>query len=797
MLINYLKVAFRSIIKNKVLNFINIAGLALGLSIFLLILFYVFDETSYDTFHLKNDRIFRVTELLHMPSETLHQAVTSPPIAPALKENFPEILKTVRLTSSSRTLSFKEVKLYEANLIYADSTFFEIFTFPLTQGNPIKALVEPYSVVLTETTARNYFGEKEAFGETMLLSDTVALLVTGIMKDIPANSHIQFDAVISRSTYTKNINNAPEDNWFDNDQYTYILLPEGYDYKKLEAKFAAYLEKVMAKNKKEWGSWYDFILQPLTDIHLRSKALWDIGPNGDIKYIYIFSIAALLVLCIACANYINLSTAQYFKRAKEIGLRKVTGATRSQLTFQMLCESGLLVFISLCIAIVIILCALPAFNEITSKNLTMSSLNNPIIITLNLIIIPGVTFMAGSYPALYMSSLSPIKTLKDSSHQGGRNSILRKGLVVVQFSVSIGLIAGTLLILRQLDYLQTKNLGLDKEQLVSLKMRSSIIHKHQLIKEMCQATPGVLEVSVTDFKYENSGLNSMGMVPEGTLESETRSEFVVSVDHDFLNTFKIDLISGRNFSTAFPTDGQQSFIVNETAVKKFKWKTPEEAIGKTILWNGSKKGKVIGVVKDFNFYSLHETIKPLIIHIFPNWYSCVVVKIKANKARETIAGLETSWKKMNLDSPFDYSFLSEDYHKLYKAEQMTQNIASIFSSLSIFIACIGLFGLSAFMAEQRSKEIGIRKVLGASIPSIVNLLSIDFLKLVVLATLVAVPITWYGTERWLSDFAYRINIPWWIFGGVGLVAIFIALTTISYQSIKAAMANPVESLKTE
>jgi putative ABC transport system permease protein len=797
MFTNYLKVAFRSIMKNKVLNFINIAGLALGLSIFLLITLYVFEELSFDAFHLKHDRIFRVTELLHSPSKTLHMAVSSPPIAPALKENFPEILKTVRITSSTRTLSFKGLKLYEAKLIYADSTFFEIFTFPLTRGNPTRALVEPYSVVLTETAARKYFGDTEAFGETMLLSDTVALLVTGIMKDIPANSHIQFDAVISRSTYTKNINNVPEDNWFHNDQYTYILLPEGYDYKKLEAKFPAYLEKAMAENKKEWGSWYDFVLQPLTDIHLRSKALWDMSPNGDIKYVYIFSIAALIILCIACANYINLSTARSFKRGKEIGLRKVTGATRNQLAIQMLCESGLLVFISLVFACLIILCVLPAFNEITSKSLTISSFNNSITIAIILLVIPGVTLMAGIYPALYMSSLSPIKTLKDSPHQGGRNSILRKGLVVLQFSASIGFIAATLFIIRQLDYLQGKNLGLNKEQLVTLKMRSSIESKHQLIKEMCQTTPGVLEVSATDFKYEYSSLSNMGMVPEGTIESETRSEFVISVDQNFLNIFNIDLITGRNFSTDISIDEKESFIVNETAVKEFNWKSSEEAIGKTIFWNDWKKGKVIGVVKDFNFISLHEAVKPVIIHILPESYSCVIVKINAGEARETITRLEASWKKMNLDSPFEYSFLSEDYNKLYKSEQVTQNIAGIFSSLSIFIACIGLFGLSVFMAEQRLKEIGIRKVLGASIPAIVNLLSIDFLKLVILATVVAVPITWYGMEKWLSDFAYRIDISWWVFGGAGIVAIFIALVTISFQSIKAAIANPVESLKTE
>lgn len=796
MLKNYLKVTLRTLWKNKVFSVINISGLAIGITTCILITLYVLDELSYDKFHTNADRIYRLTELLHLPTEVRPQTVTSPPMAPAVKQNFAEVQKTVRLSGSSRLLSYQDKKFYDTKLWYADSTLFEIFTFPMIKGNPVKALVDPYSVVLTEKAAKRYFGDEDPFGKSMVLSDTITLNVTGIIKDIPSNSHIQFDVVLSRTTINAMNNNQPEDNWFNNGYYTYLLLPEGYDYKTLEAKFPPFLEKTMAKEKKESGLWYDFVLQPLPYIHLRSTTPYDMGPNGSIKYVYIFSIVAALVLLIACANYINLSTAKSMNRAKELGMRKVIGAKRKQLIVQLMGESFLLTCTAVIIALAIVTSVLPAFNTLTNKTMSAWFLLTPEVFVTIVSIFLLIGVLAGAYPALLMSSFSPIKTLKNYVQQGKESNVIRKGLVVFQFTMSIILIAGTILIFRQMSFMQNQNLGLDKEQIVQLSMRSNIASKHQLIKTEMSKVPGVIASTVTNFSYGN-GIANIATLPEGAQENEITSEAVISVDHDFLSTFKIGLLAGRNFSSDFLTDEAEAFIVNESAVKHFNWGTPETAIGKKINWGLGKKGKVIGVVKDFNYTSLHEAISPLIMHIHPNWYNFITLKIKSGNIQETIGQLEKKWKQLDLDSPFAYSFLDEDFEKMYRAEQQTQTIIGGLASLAIFIACLGLFGLAAFMAEQRTKEIGVRKVLGADVFGIIALLSKDFLKLVTIALVIATPVAWYAATRWLDSFAYKIEISWWIFVVAGSAAIVIALFTVSFQSIKAAVANPVNSLRNE
>lgn len=796
MLRNYLKVAIRTLWKNKGFSFINISGLAIGISTCLLISLYVLDELSYDTFHEKASQIYRLTEVLHLPTEVRHRTVTAPPMAPAIKENFPEVISTVRLVPSSRIISYQDKKFYDTQVWYADSTFYEIFSFPMVKGNPKTALVEPYSIVLTENAVKKYFGDEDPLGKSMSLSDSISLLVTGVIENIPSNSHLQFDVMLSRSTLSAMSNYEPETNWFNNGTYTYLLLPEGYDYKELEAKFPAFLEVVMAEQRKKVGLWYDFVLQPLESIHLRSTTISDFAINGNIKYVYTFSIVACLVLLIACANYINLSTAKSMNRAKELGMRKVVGARRKQLITQLLGESFLVAFIAFVLALVIATALLPSFNLITGKTLGAGYLLKPEILSAMIALFFALGIIAGAYPAIAMSTFSPLKTMKNYGKHGRENNLLRKGLVVFQFTMSIILIAGTILIFRQMNFLQNKNLGLDKDQILELRMRHGIPSKSELIKAEIVKTRGVLSASFTNFSYSES-MSSVAVLPEGAGENEISSEPVISVDEDFLSTFKIDLISGRDFSKDRMTDKDDAFIINEAAVKHFNWGTPENALGKKLDWGLGKKGSVIGVVKDFNFLSLHETIKPLIIHIEPDWYSFISLKISSNNISETISNLETKWKSLNIDSPFDYAFLDDDFARLYKSEQQTQTIIGIFSGLAIFIASLGLFGLAAFTAEQRTKEIGVRKILGAPISNIIGLLSKDFLVLIAISILIAVPLAWYGANNWLQSFAYKTEISWWIFGIAGLTTIIIALITVSFQSIKAAIANPVDSLRSE
>ncbi|SHH16210.1 putative ABC transport system permease protein [Chryseolinea serpens] len=793
---NYLKVTFRTLLKSKATSLINILGLTIGISTCILITLYVLDELSYDRFHANAGRIFRLTELLHLPREVRPQTVTSPPMGPALLQNFPEVQKMVRLNKSSRQLAYGDVKFFDTRVWYADSTLFQIFTFPMIKGNPDKALTEPYSIVLTEKAAKRYFGDADPLGKTMALSDTITLTVTGLIADIPTNSHIQFDVVMSRSTITAVNNNQPEDNWFNNGYYTYILLPEGYDYKQLEAKFPAFLEKQMAEEKKNSGLWYDFVLQPLPFIHLHSTTPYDIGPNGNIKYVYIFSIIAILVLLIACANYVNLATARSVNRAKELGMRKVIGARRGQLIVQLLGESFLLTCIAFILAMAIVAVALPYFNTLTGKTMSAWVLMRPEVITTVVVIFLLIGVLAGAYPALLMSSFSPIKTMKNYARQGKESNLLRKGLVVFQFSMSIMLIAGTILIFRQVEFMQTQNLGIDKEQTLQFYMRSSISTKYKLIREEMGKVPGVLNATVTNFTFSDD-VSNIAMLPEGANENEITSEATISVDADFLPNFRIPVVAGRNFSRDIPTDETEAFIVNESAVKKFNWGSPEGAIGKKIDWGLGKKGKVIGVVRDFNFSSLHLAIAPLIIHIVPDWYNYIALKIKGDDVPGTVSRLESRWRELGLDSPFAYSFMDQDFQKLYQAEQQTQTIIGGLASLAIFIASLGLFGLAAFMAEQRTKEIGVRKVLGATVTSIIALLSKDFLKLIAFAIVIAVPVTWYTATQWLSSFAYRTEVSWWIFVIAGLASITIALITVSFQSIRAAVANPVNSLRNE
>ncbi|HMJ68606.1 MAG TPA: ABC transporter permease [Cyclobacteriaceae bacterium] len=795
MLRNYFKVAIRTFIKSKSFSLINIAGLSIGISTCILITLFVLDEVSFDRFHDKADRIYRMTELLHLPTEDRHQTVTSPPMAPAMERVFPEVMKTVRLSFSSRNLSYKDVRFNDTRILYADSTLLQIFSFPMIAGDANKALVEPYSVVLTERAAKRYFGNEDPINKTMGLSDTIALTVTGVIKDIPANSHLQFDAVMSRSTITKMINNQPEDNWFNNGTYSYMLLPEGYDIHQLEAKIPAFFDKEMGDDRKATGLWYDFIFQPLTSIHLHATSLSDIGINGNIRYVYTFIVIAILVLLIACANYINLATAKSVNRAKELGMRKVIGARKNQLVAQLLGESFLITLMAFIVAAAIVSAAIPSFNLLTGKQVDIGILMRPDVLTVVLSIFIMISLLAGGYPALLMSSVSPLKAMKDYGRQGNASNMVRKGLVIFQFTMSIVLISATMLIFRQMDYMRTRNLGLHKDQVLQVELPGRMQSKYKVVRDELSKTPGVISASVSDFSFRDRPSN-VAVLPEGAAENEITSEASIGIDADFLSNFDIKLVAGRNFITGNLADDSSSFIVNETAVKHFNWGTPETAIGKTLDWGLGKQGQVVGVVQDFNFTSLHTSINPLIMHVYPAWYTNVSLRVEGD-IRSVVSQVETRWKQLDPEGQFKYTFLDQDFDKLYQAEEQTRTIVGLLASLAIFIACLGLFGLAAFIAEQRTKEIGIRKVLGANTGGIIALMSVDFLKPILISFVIAVPIAWYAGSQWLTGFAFRTDIAWWIFGVAGLSATAIALLTVSFQSVKASLMNPVKALRTE
>jgi putative ABC transport system permease protein len=793
---NYFKTAWRNLVKNKTFSFINIAGLVIGITSCILIFLYVQYELSFDKYHSRAPQIYRLTEVLHLPKEERPQAVTSPVMAPTLQANFPEIKKSVRFINSSRILSVNEKKLYDTKIVYADSTLFDIFSFPLLQGDDQKALANPYSIVLTQNTAKKYFGNEPALGKVMQLSDTINLTVTGIIENVPANSHFTFDCVLSRNTIDELNNHQVDSNWFNNSSYSYFLLPENYPPAQLEAKMNVFVHKQLEETKKSNGLWYDFKLQPLSSIHLRSNIHAEINPNSDISYIYIFSAAAILILIVACCNFINLATARSLNRSKEIGLRKVIGARRFQLGMQFLGESFLFAVVAGIIALVVVYFLLPSFNSFTGKSIPLDIFSNQTLLTIFGAIIISTGIVSGIYPALLMSSFTPINALKGAIRHGWQDIFLRKGLVVFQFTIAIVLIAGTGLVLQQLRYIQNRKIGLNKDQMIEIGLRRADLPKGEtLIKELSKHA-GVIDATLTDFSFKE-GISNIAVLPEGAAENELTSESVISVDHNFLKTFQISLSAGRDFSKSFATDPNEAFILNETAANLFGWKKPNEAVGKNIDWGLGKKGKVIGVVKDFNFTSLHDNIKPLIIHINPDWYRFVAIRIQPGKIAQSLTEIEGTWKGIAANSPFKYTFLDEDFGNLYKEEQNMKSVLTLFTILSLFVACLGLFGLAAFSIKQRFKEIAIRKVLGASVSNITRLVSKEFLLLVLIAAVIAFPLAWWGMHKWLQDFAYHIDIGWQLFAAAGVTALLIALLTVSYQSIKAAIANPVKSLRTE
>ncbi len=807
MIKNYLLIAFRNMRRYKFISFINLFGLTVGIACCLLISLYIVNELSYDKYNRKADNIYRV-ERTFRNAETgalsLELGAVAPPIGPLLQNDFKDIKAiTSVLPTGNTAVRYKDKIFNEPNVYFIDDNFFKVFDATVIRGNPNSALSEPNSVMLTEEMAKKYFGNEDPIDKMVKLDQQITCKVTGIYKPLPANAHLHPDVMLSFATLKdsavygeKNL----QTNWGNNSFYDYLLLPPHYDAQKLEAQFPLFLNRHVPHegDKFQPSRWTSLSLRKLTDIHLYSHKDSEIEENGDIKRVYIFSAIALFILLIACINYMNLSTARSALRAKEIGVRKVIGAGKGELVTQFLSESILICAVATSLSFFLTWAVLPLINNLSGASFTIHSLLTPSVL-LPLLAVPVVVgVLSGIYPALFLSSFQPVKVLKGAIKVGKTNLSFRKVLVVTQFAISIILIISTVVVIRQLEYMQNKSLGFSKDQIVTLNDNAGLKNSFLSFKAALLADANVKKVARSSRIPSGRLLDSDGsQISNGNTLAPTKADIkYVQADEDFIPAYKINIVAGNNFSR---TDGMDtsSFIINEAAVRALGLRSNEEAIGKPFMY-GDRKGQIIGVMNDFNFESLHQQIIPLVLltSTVPNGYNRISVKVSGN-IPSAIAHIEKTWKTYLPETPFDYTFLDDRFADLYKAEHQQEAIFSIFAGIAIFIACLGLFGLSAFTITQRVKEIGIRKVLGASISSIAVLLSKEFLRLVTLAAIIAFPVAGYAMHNWLQDFAYRITISWWVFVFAGIVAIAIALLTVSFQAIKAAIANPVKSLRSE
>ncbi len=711
------------------------------------------------------------------------------------------------LNNGTAPIKYKDKLINEQNVYFADENIFDVFTIKVLKGNPKTALQDPFSVMLTEETAKKYFGDEDPMNKVLRANNQFDVKVTGVYKAFPSNAHLHPNILVSFNTLKDSAVYGEENlrtNWGNNSFFTYILLPENYNIENMKARFPAFLDKHMAG---QFGAVQPskatkLDLQKLTDIHLRSHTDYEAEPNGDIKRVYIFSCIAFFILLIACINYMNLSTARSALRAREIGIRKVVGARKKELVIQFLSESLLLTCTAILIAFGLLYILLPWLNNISAQHLSVGILLKWQVLV-PLFLSPFIVgTISGIYPALFMSSFQPVKTLKGLFKVRGHSISFRKVLVVTQFAISIILIITTMVVFQQLRFMQRTSLGYDKEHLVTLPYYSQLDGQYESFRNTLLQSSSIKDAGRSSRIPTGRLLDDMGALAPGTdsmvpVKAEIR--FVVA-DYDFIPTYGIHIAAGRNFSRDFGTD-TTGFVINQAAVKAVGWKSADQAVGKNFYY-GNIEGHIIGVMNDFHFESLHQEIKPMIL-IMPamttgqSFYHALSVKIAGDNIPAALATLKNTWQKYLPDLPYEYTFLDEKFSKLYEAEQRQGTIFTTFAAIAIFIACLGLLGLSAFTISQRIKEIGIRKVLGADVSSIVTLLSKDFLKPIGVAAIVALPVAWYFMHKWLQDFAYRINMPWWIFIAAGIVAALIALITISFQAIKAAIANPVKSLRTE
>lgn len=803
---NYFKIAFRNLRRSKFTTTINIAGLALGIASCLLIVLFVQHELSYDRYNEKADRIFRVVLRGKMQVGELKEANVMPPVAATLKKDFPEIEEATRIRPYGTPRIVYGNKLFKEDLIaFVDSNFFRVFTVPLIKGNPNTALVDPNTIVISRQVAKKYFGNEDPIGKVVKFKDNNSTaIVTGMFDEIPASSHFHFGILASMSTLPE----SRESSWLSSNFFTYLVLPEHYDHKRLEAKLPQEIDKYVSPQLQQAmgltmeqfrknGNSIGLYLQPLTDIHLHSDLTGNIEPTGNLSYIYIFGAVAVFMLLIACINFMNLSTAAAFKRAREVGIRKVMGSVKGQLIRQFLLESLVLTAIALALALVLVSIALPFFNDITGQHLDLHLSTHPWLIPGLLALGLFTGLLAGSYPAFFLSSFNPITVLKGKLTGGKGSAGFRSGLVVFQFFISISLIIGAMVVYGQLSFMRNKDLGYNKDQVLVVQEIFWLGDKKNAFRQQLLQDPRVVSVTTSGFLPAGPTNGNNFFVYSDNNKDQMIKNLCYDVDEDYIPTLGMTMTKGRNFSKEYGSDST-AIIVNESAVRAFGWK--DDPLGHSITHtenNGvATTFHVIGVVKDFNFRSLHEQITPLVMKLGPD-YNNFIVKIRTRDVKGLLSTLQRQWAAMTTESAFSYSFLDQRFDNTYRSEQNIGLIMGIFAGLTIFVACLGLFGLATFTAAQRVKEIGIRKVLGADVTGLVTLLSKDFLKLVGIAFLVAAPVAWWAMSRWLQDFAYRITMSWWIFAGAAFLSLLVALLTIGSQAVKAAMANPVKSLRSE
>lgn len=827
MIKNYFTIAIRYLRRHRVFSFINIAGLGLGMACCLFIYLFVQDELSYDRFHEKADRIYQIN--YHAPNNNVYARIP-PPISPRMTEYFPEVETSARMYT--RNLSVRvplDVQkdavndFEEEDIFFVDSTLFDIFSFQFIAGAPTENLSDPATVIITESIAEKYFGpdwqKNNILGQTLTFIGHHPFKIVGVVKDMPTHSHWQFNMLVPyENMYT--IENQEmgqfmrenlSRNWVISHSLTYILLKEGHSPATVEEKFPAFLEQHLPKDLKVGQT---FSLLPLLDIHLTSDVFLQPEPTGDLEYVYIFAAIALVTLLIACFNFINLSTAQSLKRAREVGMRKVLGAQKIQLFMQFLGESLLLSFVGFILALFIVFSVLPEFNALTEKAISSDYLFNWKIIGgfLGIFIIAGL--LGGSYPAFYITRMKTLSTLKGGKAETGHQKFpFRKALIVFQFAMSIALIAGAAIIFGQLRFMQNRPLGFQQEAIINIPIFSQNINnvfggvngevrsRLNTFENDIITNPEISAITLSD-NVPGLGVIARGTIPEGRDAEEGGPPRgwlyipTIAVDYGFLDTYKLELIAGRDFSQKAGTDHNEAFIINETAVKEFGWETPEKAIGKTINVE-TKEGSVIGVIKDFHYISLRQPIGALILNIDVPQFNVFSIKLITQNIENTLEFLENKWAAHFPEKTFEYSFLESDLAEIYQADRRFGKIIGIFASLAILVSCLGTYGLSLLYAQQREKEVGIRKVLGASVGHIIGLLSKGHLVLVGLASLIGIPVAYWGTHQWLENFAYRMELSAGLFVlSVGAV-LLIALFTISYQTLKAALANPVHALRDE
>ena len=792
MLKNYFKTAWRNLVKSKVFSLINILGLTLGITVCMMIYLFILNELSVDNFHADGDRIYRVMRNAVMDNKSKSVAYLSGPYQPALLNDFPgQVESSVRVNQNDNLFTIGNQSFHEKKELDVDSNFFSFFSFPLLKGSPATVLNDVNSIVLTESTAKKYFGSVDnAMGKIIMLNKEAPLQVSGIAKDVPSNSHLDFNIVTSLERYKSA---GWMTKWINNGIYTYIKLAPGVAQATLEKQFPGFMEKYMGSDMRKYGFHFSLSLTPLKDVYFQDGS-FDGVKHGDKTVVYIFLSVAILILLIACINFMNLSTIRAADRSKEVGLRKVLGALRNSLVWQFIGESVLLTAISCALSVVLLMLAMPWYNQLLGYTITTSWNTWPLYLFLGGIIIV-VGFVAGSYPALFLSAFSPIQALKGKLKAGKGGATFRQALVVVQFSISVFLIVGTLIITKQMSYVKNKQLGYNQEQSVIVPIDNNDIYRNMnSFKTALQNNNAVESVSLMSGVPGGFFDGHMFDVQDHSERWNARTEFA---DFEFVKTLGLKIIAGRDFSAQYPTDTTDAVLVNKTAATRLGW-TPQEALGKWILntVRDSARRRIIGVVNDFNFQSLKQDVEGLVISPASDRRQ-ILVKLKPGNIQAGINVIKNTYSKAAPAYPFEYTFLNQQFGEMYKKDLRQQSILTVFAGIAIFVACLGLFGLASFTATKRFKEIGVRKVLGSSVKGIVIIMSKDLLKPVVIAMCIALPVGYWAMYNWLQNFAFRTALSWWLFVLAALITFGIALITVGAKAIKAAMANPIKSLRSE